>query len=116
MKRFAATTTWISTLRIHTGRDREHAVGNAARFHAAGGRILYGTDMGNGASSGGLEADELKLLTSFGIVGDALLEALTGPGLLPRWGATVVSRRGRAARIRRRARRLAVRRASVARF
>ena len=45
--------------------------------------------MGNGPSSGGLETDELKVLTSFGIVGDALLEALTGPGLLPRWGATV---------------------------
>jgi imidazolonepropionase-like amidohydrolase len=89
LKRFAATTTWISTLRIHTGRDRERAVGNAARFHAAGGRILYGTDMGNGPSSGGIESDELKTLASFGLTGDALLEALTGGGLLPRWGATV---------------------------
>jgi imidazolonepropionase-like amidohydrolase len=89
LKRLAATTIWISTLRIHTGREREHAVSNAARFHAAGGRILYGTDMGNGPSSGGLEGDELKSLTSFGLVGDALLVAMTGPGLLPRWGTTV---------------------------
>ena len=60
-----------------------------ARFHAAGGRILYGTDMGNGPSSGGVERDELKMLVSFGIADDALIEALTGGGLLPRWGATV---------------------------
>ncbi len=89
LKKLAATTIWISTLRVHAGQERDHAVGNAARFHAAGGRILYGTDMGNGPSSGGLQSDELGMLTSFGIVDDALLGALTGGGMLPRWGGTV---------------------------
>jgi hypothetical protein len=45
--------------------------------------------MGNGPSSGGLEGDELKTLASFGLADDALLDALTGGGLLPRWGASV---------------------------
>ncbi|CAN5549388.1 hypothetical protein BH09ACT4_BH09ACT4_21400 [soil metagenome] len=73
----AATTTWISTLRIHTGRDLEVAVANAARFHAAGGRILYGTDMGNGPSSGGVEQDELALLREAGMSEDAVKAAMS---------------------------------------
>ena len=89
VKHLAATTTWVSTLRIHSGRDREFALANAARFQAAGGRILYGTDMGNGSSSGGVERDELELLAEAGVGDDALLTALTGGSLLPRWTATV---------------------------
>jgi imidazolonepropionase-like amidohydrolase len=76
----AAGTTWISTLRIHTGPDRDVAVANARRFHAAGGRILYGTDMGNGPSSGGVEADELELLREAGL-SDSDLDAAMGDGL-----------------------------------
>jgi imidazolonepropionase-like amidohydrolase len=83
----AATTTWISTLRIHDPRDRDIAVANVTRFHAAGGRIRYGTDMGNGASSGGVERDELELLTDAGLGFDDLIAALSGDGLLPCWGA-----------------------------
>ena len=89
VRQLAATTAWISTLRIHTGRDRDFALANAARFHAAGGRILYGTDMANGESSGGVEVDELELLAEAGLGDDALLDALTGDTLLPRWSATV---------------------------
>src|SRR5690606_7456078 len=39
---------WISTLCIHRPGDRELAADNMARFAAAGGRVLYGTDIGNG--------------------------------------------------------------------
>ena len=60
-------TTWISTLRIHAGADRERALDNLRRFHAAGGRVLYGTDMGNGPSSGGIEQDELDALREAGL-------------------------------------------------
>ncbi len=79
----AASTTWISTLRIHAGRDRETAIDNLRRFRAAGGRILYGTDMGNGPSSGGVERDELEALVEAGLTHDDLVAALTGGSLLP---------------------------------
>lgn len=79
----ASRMTWISTLRIHAGPDRSHALGNVRRFHATGGRILYGTDMGNGPASGGIEPDELGLLLDAGLSRDDLLAALTGDALLP---------------------------------
>jgi imidazolonepropionase-like amidohydrolase len=77
---FAATTTWISTLRIHTGRDQGMAIDNLRRFRAAGGRVLYGTDMGNGPCSGGVERDELAALREAGLSADDLVDALTGAG------------------------------------
>jgi imidazolonepropionase-like amidohydrolase len=70
--------TWISTLRIHAGTDRERAIDNARRFHAAGGRILYGTDMGNGPASGGIEEDELDALREAGLAEDDLRVAMSG--------------------------------------
>jgi imidazolonepropionase-like amidohydrolase len=79
----AAGTTWISTLRIHDGRDRETAIDNLRRFRMAGGRILYGTDMGNGPSSGGVERDELEALVEAGLTHEDVVAALTGDSLLP---------------------------------
>jgi imidazolonepropionase-like amidohydrolase len=69
--------TWISTLRIHTGADRERALDNVRRFRVAGGRILYGTDMGNGPAAGGVEQDELEALREAGL-SDAELSAALG--------------------------------------
>jgi imidazolonepropionase-like amidohydrolase len=79
----AAGTTWISTLRIHTGTHRKTAIDNLRRFRMAGGDILYGTDMGNGPSSGGVERDELEALVEAGLTDDDLVAALTGGSLLP---------------------------------
>lgn len=79
----AGTTTWISTLRIHAEPDRGIAIDNLRRFRMAGGVILYGTDMGNGASSGGVERDELDALGEAGLTHDDLVAALTGGSLLP---------------------------------
>jgi len=79
----AAGTTWISTLRIHARPDRDIAIENLRRFRIAGGRILYGTDMGNGPSTGGVERDELEALAEAGLTDDDLLNALTGGSLLP---------------------------------
>lgn len=76
----AAETTWISTLRIHTGRDRARAVDNLRRFHAAGGRVRYGTDMGNGPSSGGVEQDELDALREAGLTDEQIAAAMTDAG------------------------------------
>ena len=79
----ATATTVISTLRIHARHERDIAVENVRRFHEAGGRILYGTDMGNGPSSGGIERDELEALVEAGLTVHDLVAALTGGSLLP---------------------------------
>jgi hypothetical protein len=56
------------------------AIDNLRRFRAAGGRVLYGTDMGNGPASGGVERDELAALQDAGLSADDLVDALTGAG------------------------------------
>ncbi len=74
---------WISTLDIHgygtPSPDQERAVDNLARFHAAGGRVLYGTDLGNGPLPETLNLRELGLLAGAGLTDDDLLAALTDP-------------------------------------
>jgi len=78
----AASVVWISTLSIHDGGtpDERHtlatAVDNVRRFDAAGGTVLYGTDMGNGPTPVGLNPTELTALREAGITGTALLRAL----------------------------------------
>jgi hypothetical protein len=74
----AARVTWISTLAIHPAgsAERATAVENVAAFHAAGGRVLYGTDMGNGSSPAGLNPAELDALRDAGLTTSDLLVAL----------------------------------------
>lgn len=72
----AASVSWISTLSIHDDPERERAIDNVRRFHAAGGTVHYGTDMGNGPTPVDLNAAELAALREAGIDGEALLRAL----------------------------------------
>jgi hypothetical protein len=74
----AARMTWISTLAIHPAgsEDRARAVENVAAFHAAGGRVLYGTDKGNGDQPAGLRPAELDALREAGLTTSDLLRAL----------------------------------------
>lgn len=72
----AASVSWISTLAIHGGADLHIALGNVRRFHAAGGTVLYGTDMGNGPTPVGLNGPEIAALRDAGITGAALLRVL----------------------------------------
>jgi imidazolonepropionase-like amidohydrolase len=74
----AATMTWISTLAIHEPPERAVATDNLRRFVAAGGRVRYGTDMGNGPTPVGANPTEIRALGAAGLSGDALLTALTG--------------------------------------
>lgn len=67
---------WISTLAIHEGDARSTAIDNTRRFHAAGGTVLYGTDMGNGLSPVGLNSAELNALRDAGLHGTALWRTL----------------------------------------
>lgn len=72
----AASVTWISTLAIHSGADLHVALDNVRRFHASGGTVLYGTDMGNGPTPVGLNAAEIAALRAAGLDTAALLRAL----------------------------------------
>ncbi|CAQ00454.1 hydrolase [Clavibacter sepedonicus] len=75
---------WISTLAIHDGADLATALDNARRYVALGGRVAYGTDLGNGDLPVGLNAREVELLGEVGLRGPALLEAVLGsaPGVI----------------------------------
>ncbi len=74
---------WISTLDIHgygtATPDGDRAVDNLARFRGAGGRVLYGTDLGNGPLPASLNLREVGLLLDAGLTEDDVLAALTDP-------------------------------------
>jgi imidazolonepropionase-like amidohydrolase len=71
----------VSTLDIHSyGRDTPDlrtATDNLARFVQAGGRVAYGTDLGNGPIPSGIHAGEAWHLARAGLGADAVLEAMT---------------------------------------
>jgi hypothetical protein len=79
----ARSMTWISTFSIHPDADRERALDNASRFIRLGGRLEYGTDMGNdsypGSTPVGPRPEEITALGHAGLAGDALLESMAGP-------------------------------------
>lgn len=76
----AASVQWISTLAIHDAQHRGIAIDNVRRFAAAGGVVLYGSDMGNGPGPVDLRTDELDALREAGIDGMRLLKALAPSG------------------------------------
>lgn len=79
----AARMTWISTLDIHGWGSPtaafEIASDNLRRFHAAGGRVLYGTDLGNGPLALGLNRREIDALLGAGLTPDEVVTALCAP-------------------------------------
>lgn len=74
--RQAASASWISTLAIHDDPERTIAIDNVRRFHAAGGTVLYGTDMGNGPTPVDVNPHEVAALREVGLDDAALLQAL----------------------------------------
>lgn len=75
--RQAAAASWVSTLAIHDGPARAVAIDNVRRFHAAGGTVLYGTDLGNGPMPVDLNPREIVALREAGLDDAALLRALS---------------------------------------
>ncbi len=71
----------VSTLDIlsHGADTPELRIGleNLRRFHAAGGAVIYGTDLGNGAIPPGIHTRELQLLAEAGLTPDQIVGALT---------------------------------------
>ncbi len=74
--RQVASASWISTLAIHDEPERSTAIDNVRRFHAAGGTVLYGTDLGNGPMPVDLNPREVAALREAGLDDRALLHAL----------------------------------------
>jgi imidazolonepropionase-like amidohydrolase len=71
----------VSTLDIHSyGLDTPElrtATDNLARFLAAGGKVAYGTDLGNGPIPAGIHAAEAWHLLGAGLTHERILEAMT---------------------------------------
>jgi hypothetical protein len=82
LRAMAGSMRWTSTFAIHADADRGRALDNARRFIRLGGRLDYGTDMGNDMYSGpvpvGPRPEEITAVGQAGLAGDALLESLTG--------------------------------------
>jgi imidazolonepropionase-like amidohydrolase len=70
----------VSTLDIHSyGKVTPElviALDNLQRFHAAGGTVIYGTDLGNGPIPAGIHTRELRLLAEAGLQHDEVFAAL----------------------------------------
>jgi hypothetical protein len=73
---------WISTIDIHGwgdyGADFDRAVSNLERFASFGGRVHYGTDLGNGPVPVGLNRRELDALCACLPDGDSVIGSLGG--------------------------------------
>jgi imidazolonepropionase-like amidohydrolase len=77
----------VSTLDICSfGRDTREvrtALDNLHRFHQAGGKVLYGTDLGNGDIPPGIHAGEAILMAQAGLEYEEVLEAMIRAPLEP---------------------------------
>lgn len=77
----------VSTLDIHSyGRDTPElrtALDNLSRFAAAGGAVVYGTDLGNGPIPPGIHVGEAWHLLRAGLAHERILEAMTFRPLAP---------------------------------
>ncbi|MEO6943081.1 MAG: hypothetical protein ABI053_00030, partial [Lacisediminihabitans sp.] len=75
---------WVSTLDIHGwgdyGAEFEIAQDNIRRFAALGGRVVYGTDLGNGPLPLGINPRELRALADAGLEQDSLVASIVGAG------------------------------------
>ncbi|MBD8079940.1 amidohydrolase family protein [Cellulosimicrobium arenosum] len=72
---------WVSTLDVHgwgvSSAVQDLAIDNVRRFAAAGGTVVYGTDLGNGPLPVGVNERELRALAAAGLDPKALLRTLT---------------------------------------
>lgn len=97
--------TVVPTLSIRFGRDQEVAIDNLRRFMTAGGRVVYGTDLGNEGPMPGIDAREIEAMrragmSERGIIASATVDAarymaLDDTGVLtPGHDADIIAVRG----------------------
>jgi imidazolonepropionase-like amidohydrolase len=81
--------TWISTLDIHgwgtPTPEQDTAIGNLRRFLEHGGKVRYGTDLGNGPLPPAVNPRELGALLRAGLDPPAILAAMIEPDAQPTW-------------------------------
>ena len=77
----ASRMTWISTLDIHgwgsATPEQDVAIDNLRRFLGHGGKVRYGTDLGNGPLPPGINPRELRALQRAGLPPTDILAAMT---------------------------------------
>ncbi|KRC47206.1 hypothetical protein ASE16_17915 [Leifsonia sp. Root227] len=80
LRAVAAGMSWVSTLDIHGWGQPTAAFAvaqdNLRRFAAAGGSVLYGTDLGNGPLAVGVNRRELEAIAGCGLDGAALVASI----------------------------------------
>lgn len=69
--------TIVPTLAIRADRELEVAVENVGRFAAAGGRIVYGTDLGNTGVRPGIDPTEVRALARAGLDARSIIASAT---------------------------------------
>jgi imidazolonepropionase-like amidohydrolase len=88
----------VTTLDILSfGRDTPQiraALDNLRRFHVAGGRIVYGTDLGNGSVPPGIHEREARLIAEAGLEPEEVLESMIRAPLEPGAPADLVALAG----------------------
>lgn len=88
----------VSTLDIHGYGARttelDVAIDNLRRFAEAGGKVRYGTDLGNGPIPAGIHAGEAAHLAAAGLSTEAILRAMTLAPLRPGTEGDLVGLRG----------------------
>lgn len=73
----AAGMTIVPTLAIRDGKEGRAAVENLARFRAARGRVVYGTDLGNEGTQPGIDPREVQGMTKAGFDGAEIIRSAT---------------------------------------
>lgn len=88
----------VSTLDIHSYGVRtpelERAVSNLFRFLQAGGRVLYGTDLGNGPIPAGIHVREAQEMSLAQMSNEGILGAMTGWRLAAESRGDLIALRG----------------------
>jgi imidazolonepropionase-like amidohydrolase len=69
--------TVVPTLSIRFGTDQEIAIDNLRRFVEAGGRVVYGTDLGNEGPGPGIDAREIEAMRRAGMTERSIIASAT---------------------------------------
>lgn len=69
--------TVVPTLAVRHGRDRRIAINNLKRFRAAGGKVVYGTDLGNDGPRPGIDKKEVTAMAEAGMSPHAIIASAT---------------------------------------
>lgn len=73
----AAGMTIVPTLSVRVGADLERAVDNLVRFLGAGGKVVYGTDLGNAGPVPGFDPTEIAAMSAAGMSPHQILVSAT---------------------------------------